>query len=304
MRRRLVMVLVLSSAIGLVASVFVYRVVIQAMASTQPQPGDAIVIAAVNIGLAETITSQHVKLVAWPKASVPTGALRSVADAEGRVVRGSIVAGEPLLEAKLAPQLSGRGGIMPMLVPEGQRGVTIKVDDAIKESGFVLPNSHVDVVVSMPRQPGSQERVAKVILQDVPVLAAGQTVEMRDNKPVTVTTVTLSLTPEQAERLALAQTEGRLTLTTRNLRDNRVVATRGVTAASLLGADSAAPATSAVKAPPPARRRAPTQTASTPLPTPKIENFTISVLRGGKLSEQLFVRSDDQLWIEQKKERP
>jgi pilus assembly protein CpaB len=126
-------------------------------------------------------------------------------------------------------------------------------------------------------------------------------VEMRDNKPVTVTTVTLALTPEQTERLALAQTEGRLTLTTRNLRDTRVVETRGVTATTLLGDSSARPAPLAKGAPPTSARPKPSIAASPPLPAPRVETFAVSVIRGGKPTEQLFVRSDDQLWIEQKK---
>jgi pilus assembly protein CpaB len=241
-----------------------------------------IVVAAVNMGMADTIGREHVKLVPWPNESIPSGAIRSVADAENRVVRTSIIAGEPLLEAKLAPQLSGKGGLMPMLVPEGQRGVTFKVDDATKESGFVLPNSRVDVLVSMAKAPNSPERISKVILQDVGVLAAGQTVELRDNKPVTVTTVTVALSPMQAERLALAQSEGKLTLAMRNLRDNQVVETRGVTSASLLSEPS----------PPPAPVRTVKTSASrpieasAPLPPPKVETYAITVVRGGKSAEQ------------------
>src|SRR4030095_8947880 len=104
-------------------------------------------------------------------------------------------------------------------------------------------NSRVDVLVSMAKDRSSQDRISKVILQDVTVLAAGQTVELRDNKPVTVTTVSLALVPAQVERLALAQTEGKLMLAMRNLRDTQIVQTRGVTAASLLSdsAPSAAP---------------------------------------------------------------
>ena len=175
MRRRLLVIVLCASLIGLLASFLVYSVVSQAVGAKDNQ-SERIVVAAANIGLAESITRQHVKLVAWPKASVPPGAIRSVEEAEGRVVRGSIMAGEPLLEAKLAPQLSGRGGIMPMLIPEGQRSATIKLDEAMRESGFVLPNSRVDVLVSMPKAPGSNEKIAKVILQDVTVLAAGQIV--------------------------------------------------------------------------------------------------------------------------------
>jgi pilus assembly protein CpaB len=287
MRRRIVLVLVLAAVVGLITSTMVYRILSDI---ARPEKAETIVVASVNIGMAETITSQHVRLVAWPKASIPSGAVRSLAEAEGRVVRGSIVAGEPLLDGKLAPQLSGKGGLMPMLVPEGLRGITIKVDDATRESGFVLPNSRVDVLVSMPRSPGSQERVSKVILQDIGVLAAGQTVELRDNKPVTVTTVTLALAPHQAEKIGLAQTEGKLMLAMRNLRDNKVVETRGATAATLL-TDSSAPA------PTPAKPRP--RIVSAPLPPPRVETYAITVLRGGKPAEQVFVRDVTQEWVDQ-----
>jgi pilus assembly protein CpaB len=291
MRRRLLIVLVVASVVGLLASTLVYRVLKQAAAGSPEQNTETIVVAVVNMSMAETITSQHVRLLPWPSKSVPSGAVRTLAEAEGRVVRGSIVAGEPLLEGKLAPQLSGKGGLMPMLVPEGQRAVTIKVDDAVKESGFVLPNSRVDVLVSMAKERGSQDRISKVIIQDVTVLAAGQTVELRDNKPVTVTTVTLALQPAQVERLALAQSEGKLTLAMRNLRDTQIVHTRGVTAASLLsdGAPSAAPTPAQAK-------RAPVR-VSAPLPPPRVETHSVTVLRGNKPAEVLFTR-DDRGWAE------
>jgi pilus assembly protein CpaB len=287
MRRRLLVILLCASLIGLLASVLVYRVV---AARAKDDQAERIVVAAANIGLAESITRQHVKLVPWPKSAVPPGAIRSVEEAEGRVVRGSIVAGEPLIEAKLAPQLAGRGGIMPMLVPEGQRGVTIKLDEPLRESGFVLPNSRVDVLVSMPKAPGSNEKIAKVILQDVTVLAAGQTVEMKDNKPVTNTTVTMAMTPHQAERLAVGQAEGKLMLVQRNLRDTDVVRTPGATPSSLLS--DVAPA-----APKPDAK--PSSARSAPLPLPVIDKYPVAVIRGSKVSEQVFVRGRGDAWSEQ-----
>ena len=296
MRHRLFIVVAIAGLAGLLASYLVYSVVKQLQAHA-PEPGNTpIVVAAVNMGLAETVTKEHVKIALWPKASVPPGAITTLEQAEGRVVRSSMLAGEPLLEGKLAPELSGRGGIMPMLVPEGQRAVTIKVDDAVREAGFVLPNSRVDVFVSMARSASSQERVAKMILQDVVVLAAGQAVEMRDNRPVSVTTVTLALTPEQAERLALAQNEGKLTIGMRNLRDKQIIQTVGATRDSLLGAVPA-PAASSPK--PAARKPQPPvpAIAATPLPAPKIATHTVGVIRSGKVSEQVFVRSGDE-WIE------
>jgi pilus assembly protein CpaB len=288
MPRRLILVLVVAAVVGLLASTLVYRVLKEV---SRAQDTDTIVVATVNMNMAETVTSEHVKLVPWPSKSVPNGAVRALAQVEGRVVRASIVAGEPMLDGKLAPQLAGRGGLMPMLVPEGQRAVTIKVDDAIKESGFVLPNSRVDVLVSMAKDKASQDRISKVIIQDVTVLAAGQTVELRDNKPVTITTVTLALDPAQAERLALAQSEGKLTLAMRNLRDNQIVQTKGVTAASLLSdaaVTAVAPTTSVTRQ---AR-------LSAPLPPPRVETYSVTVLRGNKPTEITFTR-DGQDWLEQ-----
>ncbi|MGH7268476.1 MAG: Flp pilus assembly protein CpaB [Candidatus Rokuibacteriota bacterium] len=290
MRRRLIFIVAFASVIGLLASLVVYQTVSQATR----QPYQEIVVAAANMDLAETVTARHVKLVRWPQVSVPEGALRSVAEAEGRVVRSSIVAGEPLLEAKLAPQLAGRGGLMPMLVPEGHRGVTIKVDDAIKESGFVLPNSRVDVLFSQDRSVTLGQRRAKLVLQDVLVLAAGKTVELRDNKPVSVTTVTLALTPEEAERLALAQVEGRLTLATRNLGDRQIVVTPGITLAGLVDGVGEAPP------PEPARARVAAPARPSPAPPVVVESHSVSVFRGDQVSVQRFRRVQGDIWVEQK----
>jgi pilus assembly protein CpaB len=289
MRRRFLLILLCASVIGLLASLLVYRVVSQ-VARARSDQSEQIVVAATNLGLADTVTSQHIKLVNWPKASVPPGALRTTTEAEGRVVRSSVVAGEPLIEAKLAPQLTGKGGIMPMLIPEGQRGVTIRMDEATRESGFVMPNSRVDVLVSMPKAPGSNEKIAKVILQDVTVLAAGQIVEMKDNKPVTNTTVTLALTPQQVERLAVAQSDGRLMLVQRNLRDTEFVRTPGATPSSLLS--DVAPASKPEAKPTVLTRGA-------PLPVPTLEKFPVAVIRGTKVSEQTFVRDRGNSWAEE-----
>lgn len=296
MNRRLVLVLVFAGIVGLIASFFVYQVVRQMALAGAPEGTEPVVVAAVNMTMAESVTSQHVRLVQWPKSAIPTGAVRTLANAEGRVVRSAIMAGEPLLESRLAPELAGKGGVMPMLVPEGQRGVSIKVDEAIRESGFILPNSRVDVLVSMTKPGSTSERIAKVILQDVPILAAGQTVEMRDNKPITVTTVTLSLTPEQTERLAVAQSEGRIILTTRNLRDNQVVRTPGATQATLLSDVARPTTTTAAASTAPAARR--TVAASAPLPAPTVEGHTVSVIRGTRLTEQQFIKVGDRGWLE------
>lgn len=293
MRQRLLIILGIASLAGLLASYLVYSVVAQIQAKA-PEPGNQpVVVAAVNMGLAETVTKDHVKVVAWPKTSVPAGSLSSLEQAHGRVVRSSIVAGEPLLDSKLAPEMSGRGGIMPMLVPDGQRAVTIKVDDAIRETGFILPNSRVDVLVSITGATPGSEHIAKTILQDVLVLASGQTVELRDNKPVQMTTVTMALTPDKVERLTIAQTEGRLFIVTRNLNDKTVVKTSGATRTSILSDGAPAPKPPVASAP---RRPTPVTTVAIPPPVP--EAVTVTVFRGVKASEHRFVRTGKDGWAE------
>ena len=191
-----------------------------------------------NISLGEALTPNHIKLAPWPKATMPPGSLRSLKDAEGRLARTTMFAGEPVLDSKLAP--AGQGGLMPVLIPVGKRAVSIIVEQATQKSGFVVPNSRVDVLVTMAGT-GWRLRKSRIVLQDVTVLAADMTVEMKDNKPVTMTTVTMALSPEEAERLALSQNQGRVTLALRNLQDTARVSTPGVTAAQLMGSPAPAP---------------------------------------------------------------
>jgi pilus assembly protein CpaB len=289
----MLVVLALAIAMGLATSVMVYRTIARV---PQGEPAEDIVVAAANIGLGEGLTSKHVKVVALPKSILPPGSLRAIKDAEGRVARVSIFAGEPIVEAKLAP--AGQGGLMPVLIPPGKRGVSIKVDEAVQKSGFVLPNSRIDVLVTMARK-GGEGRESKIILQDVTVLAADQTVEMKDNKPVTMTTVTMALSPEESERLALATNEGKVTFALRNLQDTTRVSTQGVTTAQLLG--SPAPAPAAEKRPVStarARARGPVRMAAPPPIPPPPQVHTVSVIRGVSSTEYAFIRDPERGWVE------
>jgi pilus assembly protein CpaB len=302
MRGRFTLVLVIAVVAGLLASALVYRTIAQIRSTATKAPDtEEILVAVSNLEVADTISARDVRLVGWPKAAIPEGAVRKVADGEGRIIRRSLIAGEPILESKLAPKEAGKGGMLGILVPDGQRAVTIKVDDAVRESGLVVPGSRVDVLVSMPLKPDSPERVGKIILQDVIVIAAGQTVEMRDNKPVPVTTVTLSLSPDQAEKLALAQTDSKIVLATRNYQDKAIVKTTGATRATLYDAAPAAkPPTVVAKATLAKPAPAPV-IVSAPLPPPPVETHTVAVLRAGQVTEQhVFVMSDrSQSWTEQ-----
>ena len=303
-RRRVLPILVIAAAMGLITSVMVYRTV--KAKGMQGGATEEIAVAAANVDLGEALTSKHIKMVAWPKVALPADAIRSAKDAEGRIARSSIVAGEPILESRLAA--SGQGGLMPVLVPKGKRAVTVKVDEAVQRSGFILPNSHVDILVTLADKAG--EKKTRIVLQNVTVLASDQTVEMKDNKPVRMTTVTMAITPEESERLALAQNEGKVTMALRNLQDTASVVTSGVTIAQLMSSPGTpSPSRSEKKStlPQQARRAAhPTQTSARPpvetaasRPGPSSQpTYTISVIRGITLSESVFVKDPDRGWLE------
>ena len=306
-RRRVLIAVALAVAMGFVASYVVYQAVKTAQGKTAET--EQLAVAAANISVGEALTARHIKMADWPKSTIPVGAVRSAKDAEGRMARASIVTGELLLDAKLAP--AGQGGLMPVLVPTGKRGVTIKVDEAIQKSGFVVPNSRVDVLVTLARQSG-QSRESRMVLQDVMVLASDQTVEMKDNKPVTMTTVTMAVSPQEAERLALAQNEGKVTLALRNLQDTAQISTPGVTTAQLLGspAPPPAPARSQAKVSAPAKRATakrsspPAPAAQSPVPTPApqpappVSKHTVSVIKGASATDVVFVQDGEHGWLE------
>ena len=137
---------------------------------------------------------------------------------------------EPLLESKLAPKDGGGG--LPVAINEGMRALSVKVDEVISVAGFVVPGTRVDVLLTMDGPGGGKEAITKVILQNVQALAAGQSVEKdKDGKPQPVGVLTVLVTPEQAESLALASNQGKIQLALRNTLDTLHIKTDGARAA-------------------------------------------------------------------------
>jgi pilus assembly protein CpaB len=151
----------------------------------------------------------------------PSGALSTIDDKlVGRVVVVSIAAREPVTESRLAPV--GAAGGLSSVIPEGYRAMTVTVNDVVGVSGFILPGTLVDIVVIItpPKHSGQENMIRKIVLQKIKVLASGQTVDRpRDDREVDRAgkTVTLQVTPGQAEKLALASSEGKLQIVMRNL---------------------------------------------------------------------------------------
>ena len=167
-----------------------------------------IVVAAKDISAATTLEVGQLKVDRWKKA--PAGSFAKPEAVQGRVAAFPFGAGEPILEAKLAPKGAPPG--LPALLPPSKRAMTVKVDEASQVAGFLAPDHRVDVVVTINRGDYSKDPLSRVVLQNLKVLGTGQKIEPRaGEKPQVVPTVTLEVSPEEGERLALAVRRDRRT---------------------------------------------------------------------------------------------
>ena len=226
--RRLFIVMALALLSGLAAAWLALNYLRQPESPIRPvQTSETeVVVAARDLSLGTVLTAEDVKLVGWPGGLLPEGYSSSVEEVLGRGVITNVVLNEPLISRKIA--LKEAGGGLPIVIPEGMRGVSVRVDDVISIAGFVLPGTRVDVMVTLDQGNQSDNPVTKLILQNVPVLTSGQVVERDINgEPIQVTVITLLVSPEHAEQLVLAATRGRIQLALRNTLDIDSVTTEG-----------------------------------------------------------------------------
>jgi pilus assembly protein CpaB len=232
-----------------------------------------IVVAAHDLGIGTKLDPSSVKTVRWSRDSIPPGSFTDTAALMNQFTKSSFVENEPIVQSRLFGG-EKNAGVLPLLIPEGMRALSVPVDEVSDISGFVLPHTHVDVLVSVT---SGDKPLAKIVLQDVEVLATAQDIEQVNDKPEPVRVVTMLVTPDQAERLTLASHEGALRLAMRNYEDKKIVATSGIDVAQLLGAQPAAVLPTIAP-----------QHVYAPRPKP----VTVDVLRNGKSTEAVsFVRS-------------
>jgi pilus assembly protein CpaB len=220
---------IMAVAIALIASVSLYRYLKgQEEQIKKAVATEKIVVAKQDITTGSTIEKAHTGSIDWPQANRPQGAFTVKESVIGRIALERFVAGEPIIEAKLIPK-GGLSGVLTYKIPEGHRAMTVGVDQVAGVAGFITPGNMVDVVLTT-KPKYSRESISKIVLQNIPVLATGQTVEQqKEGKPIVVPTVTLDVTPENAERLAIASTQGRLQLVLRGAGDESPAITRGAT---------------------------------------------------------------------------
>jgi pilus assembly protein CpaB len=214
------------------ASVRNYMQTIAKPAPTPPTMNLAqVVVAATDIPLGTTIAAEHLRSVMWPADGLPAGAFTDPAGIVGWVARTSLVRNEPLLVDELANPAAR--GVLPLIIPAGMRAASVRVNEVSGIAGFITPGSKVDVITVMDGAAAGGGKEAFTLLEDLEVLAIAQTMDHKDTKPTVVNTVTLLVTPPQAERLTLASSEGSLQLALRNYQDREPAGAPGIHLAEL-----------------------------------------------------------------------
>jgi len=241
--KRLILALTGAVLCGLLGVMLITRYLSNLQAFTKDLGN--VVVAKTEIPLGAKITAEQLALAPIPNGSLPEGIFRKMDEVVGRVAITPIGVRETISKMKLAPEGVGAG--LSAVIPEGYRAMTVKVDDVVGVSGFIMPGSFVDVVaivIPLAQQGGEATGpISKIVLQNIKVLASGPKIDSPENQrePSSVKAVTLQVTPEQAEKLVLATNEGRLQLVMRNYSDQEDTQTKGANKTTLLSGDSFVP---------------------------------------------------------------
>jgi pilus assembly protein CpaB len=283
--KRTAIVLSVAVLMAAIASLGVYRIVSK-MPERQAQVVTVnAVVAAHPLKLGTRLTADHVKVVAWPASSPVPGAFTKVEDVLNRGLITTVGENEPLTDSKLAPLEAGAG--LPPSIPPGMRAISVKVNEVVGVAGFVVPGTRVDVMVTLEGRDRQQDSLTRIVVSNAQVLTAGTRYDQEKAKEGTAipsTVVTLLVTPDDGERIALAAAEGQIMLALRNPLDTDPVTTNGVRTAGLFGA---APAPAAPKPAIPRAKAAPVKAEIVPPPPPSPPKYTVEAIRGAKRSEEI-----------------
>ena len=279
-RTRLLMIGALALALGFLASVTVYKKLQTGTGGTS-EPMFDVIVAATDLQVGTKIDEHDIKIVKVPQSALPDGTPRRRSDVIGHGVIVPIMKGEFILSSKLAGDNAGAG--LPSLITNGMRAISVRVNEVVSVAGFVTPGTRVDVLLT-GTPVGNTEPETTTVLQDVLVLASGHTLERTSTGEAQNTAViTLLATPEDAEKLALASSEGHIQLALRNPLDTRDADVAAASARGLYKGVAPAPVAHAVvrhviqKAPPP----------------PASTGVSVEVYEGDKKSEKVLKLPDE-----------
>jgi pilus assembly protein CpaB len=275
-RNRLLLIGVVALALGALVSFGVYKN-LQSTNSRNTQPGSDVVIAAADIQVGAKLTDGDVAIVHFPDGALPPNAYHAKSDVVGRGVILPISKGEFVLPSKIAGENAGYG--LPGLIPPGMRAMSVRVNEVVSVAGFVLPGTRVDVLLT-GNPTGAPEQQTTTVLENVAVIAVGPHLERNaSGEPQSVPVITLLVSPDDAQRLTLASTEGRIQLVLRNPLDTRQQDLSSVSTNALYRHGAVVP----VAATPKPRVK---HTAVVAPPAPTV--YSIEVIRGNKKDETKF----------------
>ncbi len=281
-RMRVFMVFVLAVTAGGALAFGTYNYMQHLPARSMSIPTRPVVVAASDLDIGAELRREDIRIIDWPANAVPANAISDPKDVIGRGLILPVIENEPFLPMKLASKEAGAG--LPPVIPPGLRAVSVRVNEVIGVAGYVLPGTRVDVVATVSPSGQGSDMTSKVILTNVQVLAAGTKIdrETDKNKPIPVSVVTLLVNPEEAERLTLASTEGKIQLALRNPLDKTMPATPGVRPSALFGVG--VPIRTGI-----ARRRLAANLPSLAKPVAAVEPDlpTVEIIRGDKRAREV-----------------
>lgn len=240
------------------------------VAAEPPFATTRVVVATTDLAYGHRIRPEHLRETLWPADSVPAGGFRTVDELLGdngrdRVVIRAIARGEPVLASKVSG--FGARATLSTKLDDGQRAFSIRINDVTGVAGFLLPGDRVDVLLTRQADESGSRRDLQtdVILQNITVLGIDQVAEEDREKPRIARTATVEVTPEDAQKLALAMQVGTLSFALRNLGEAEPAKLRTVSVRDL------------VDGPAPARAAAPS-------------GWSVRVRRGSDVSVERFTR--------------
>lgn len=250
-RNRLMVGLAVALLVAFVLAAYVYSAFkkVQVSANTPALKMTNIVVAATPLKLGTRLDKSMLKTMPWPSTSKPEGMFSDPMEVANRAVITNISENEPILAEKLASTDSGAG--LSATIPEGMRAVSVSVNDVVGVAGFVTPGTMVDILVTgstVGVGGGGNGTVTRTILENIKVLAAGQKMDVdREGKPENVPVITLLVTPEDAGKLTMASTQGKIQLALRNTVDTKATNPAPVLQSALFAGGAPAPEAAPVR---------------------------------------------------------
>lgn len=279
-QHRTLIVMLVAVGTAALGSYGIYRAVLQMPVREVEVASMQVVVAAQPLTMGTRLHANHLRVVAWPSRNPVSGSFADVKELVDRGVISPIAENEPITATKVASLEAGAG--LPPVIPEGMRAISVRVNEVVGVAGFVVPGTLVDVLVTARAGAGPDEAMTRTVVSKVTVLTAGTKYDQEKSKsgePIPTSVVTLAVLPEDAERIALAQNQGQITLALRNPLDVDSTDTKGVRMTGLMRGSGPEPIIDRAKNRVIARVAPPTP------PPPPI--YTVETIRAAKRSAEV-----------------